>query len=303
MEGSSITPIASSHTSNSYRLSERCQSKIHGRNAELVLLKSSLKDIRSFSHQGERQHLDQNETLNRSSSDSAPNQSRITFFEAVEKNESNNEDNVFGRESGRSFIFVQGESGTGKTTLVRTTFQDESCLFCSGKFERGGHRPFAVLTMCLNELCHAMAALLCEDSTRDNDTSQFSYPAQIRSVLNKQEIGILARVAPKLVNVMGTIEYHEEDDSNDLTLLQSANDIERLKFIIRNFFAAVATKETPIVFFWDDLQWIDAASFEVLKAMSLNCALRHFLFVGSFRIDDVTQLRTKTLSFCWFVSY
>ena len=174
MEDSSIT-IVSNRPSNSNRLSERCRSNIQGRNAELRLLKSSLKGIQIFNHQGERQHLDQNETLNRSSSDSAPNQSRITFFEAVEKNESNNEDNVFGRESGRSFIFVQGESGTGKTTLVR------------------------------------------------------------------------------------------------------------------NFLVAVASKETPIVFFWDDLQWIDAASFEVLKAMSLNCALRHFLFVGSFRIDEVSD--------------
>ena len=173
--------------------------------------------------------------------------------------------------------------GLGRQHLFERRSRTSHACSVQANLKRGGHpRPFAVLTMCLNELCRGMAAFSV------NDTNEFSFPALIRRVLDKEEIGILARVAPNLASVMGTIEYQQQQEE-DLAPLQSANDIERLKFILRNFLVAVATKDKPVVFFWDDLQWIDAASFEVLKAISHNCELRCFLFVGAFRIDEVSD--------------
>jgi predicted ATPase len=46
----------------------------------------------------------------------------------------------------------------------------------------------------------------------------------------------------------------------------------------------------PIVMFLDDLQWADAASLDLVAALIRDCKLTHFLFIGSYRDNEVDSL-------------
>ena len=275
------------------RLSEVCRAQIYGRDSELRLLKESLRAVRveddcNLSSAVDRKipaSQDQDEPnkavpatshRNKSNAHLSDSQSTTETMEPV-------------KEIGRRFVFVSGKSGTGKTSLIRRAFQDEACLFCSGKFEKAGQpRPFSTLTMCLSELCRGMIRF-AEDSSGNQDF----YPTLIRSALDAEdEIEILARLVPNISDLMGntcTATTHNHHQELKLSSMQSNDDLERLKFLLRNFLVAVSVRQRPVVMFWDDLQWVDLASFHVLRSLLNNTQLKHFIFVGSYRVDEVDE--------------
>ncbi|MFN9958916.1 MAG: AAA family ATPase, partial [bacterium] len=49
----------------------------------------------------------------------------------------------------------------------------------------------------------------------------------------------------------------------------------------------MASQETPVVFFLDDLQWADPPSVQLIEALALDPALDHLLLVASYRANEV----------------
>ena len=63
--------------------------------------------------------------------------------------------------------------------------------------------------------------------------------------------------------------------------------LNRFKYMFQVFVKAVCTKERPIILFLDDLQWADALSLELLQSMFDDKDLKHLLFVGAYRSNEV----------------
>ena len=62
----------------------------------------------------------------------------------------------------------------------------------------------------------------------------------------------------------------------------------RLHVLFRRFLAACAQEKHPLVLLIDDLQWLDAATIQLLEHLVIDPDLRYFLLVGAYRDNEVT---------------
>jgi len=61
----------------------------------------------------------------------------------------------------------------------------------------------------------------------------------------------------------------------------------RFKNVFRYFARVFATKEHPLVLFLDDLQWADAASLNLIRLLTSDPDMTHFLLIGAYRDNEV----------------
>jgi predicted ATPase len=61
----------------------------------------------------------------------------------------------------------------------------------------------------------------------------------------------------------------------------------RFQMVFRRFLGVFARKEHPLALFLDDLQWLDAATLELLEHLVTHPEVRHLLLVGAYRDNEV----------------
>src|SRR5207344_1310632 len=61
----------------------------------------------------------------------------------------------------------------------------------------------------------------------------------------------------------------------------------RFQMVFRRFLGVFARKEHPLALFLDDLQWLDAATLELLEQLITDPDVRHVLLVGAYRNNEV----------------
>ena len=62
----------------------------------------------------------------------------------------------------------------------------------------------------------------------------------------------------------------------------------RFQLFFRRFLAVFARPEHPLALFLDDLQWLDAATLDLLEDLLTHPDLRHLLLIGAYRDNEVT---------------
>jgi PAS domain S-box-containing protein len=62
----------------------------------------------------------------------------------------------------------------------------------------------------------------------------------------------------------------------------------RFQLVFRRFLAVFARKEHPLVLFLDDLQWLDAATLDLLDHLVTHPEVRHLLLVGAYRDNEIS---------------
>lgn len=180
------------------------------------------------------------------------------------------------------YIFLSGESGSGKTRLVQEAFKEKDCLFGTGKFEYGGEpAPFAALSSCMVGMVNSM--IQYQEKTGDK-----YYPTTLGMALCEDGFKCFAPFIPNL-NHLVTKEYlkHGVPCASGMNEQQGLG---RFKFILPCLPAMCCRPDRPIVFFMDDLQWADPSTLELLfiiMRQNAHVEQQHFLFVGSYRKDEV----------------
>ena len=58
---------------------------------------------------------------------------------------------------------------------------------------------------------------------------------------------------------------------------------------MHDFIRAFMSKEHPLVLFLDDLQWADAASVSFLQWFVSSADLHHFMLIGAYRANEITD--------------
>src|SRR5207344_95248 len=62
----------------------------------------------------------------------------------------------------------------------------------------------------------------------------------------------------------------------------------RFQMVFRRFLGVFARKEHPLALFLDDLQWLDAATLDLLEDLLTHTEVRHLLLVAAYRDNEVS---------------
>ncbi|WP_028584505.1 trifunctional serine/threonine-protein kinase/ATP-binding protein/sensor histidine kinase [Desulfogranum mediterraneum] len=181
-----------------------------------------------------------------------------------------------------SLIRVSGSAGTGKTALVQA-FKDslaqESVFFLSGKFDQYQREtPFAPLVQCLRELTQLLLGL--------DQVGLESWKKKILKALGPNA-RVVIDVIPDLVLVTGR--------QPELPLLDPTETKTRFERSLKQFIGVIASEDTPLILFLDDMQWADPASLALLDLFLSDQSNRGLLVIAAYRHDELTadhSLRT-----------
>ena len=154
-------------------------------------------------------------------------------------------------------VLVSGYAGMGKSS--------------SGKFDQYKRDiPYATLAQAFRSL---VRPLLGESETKldrwRNSLSEALGP-------NGQ---LIVNVVPELELVIG-----KQSPVADLPPQDAKN---RFQMVFRRFLSVFAREEHPLALFLDDLQWLDAATLDLLEHLVTHPDVRSLLLVGAYRDNEV----------------
>jgi predicted ATPase/signal transduction histidine kinase len=184
---------------------------------------------------------------------------------------------AFGRvaSSGRlELILVSGESGIGKSAVVyelRKSVVLRRGLFLSAKFEQYKRDiPYLTVIRAFHELTLDILAEPADQNAR--------WRRRIAAAVGPNG-QLVVDLIPQVELIIGP-----QPRVPELPLAEAES---RLRIVLRQFVCAFAGPEHPLAVFFDDLQWADAASLNLIDDLAANPDARHLLFIGACRDNDV----------------
>jgi len=172
-------------------------------------------------------------------------------------------------------VLVSGYSGVGKSSAVNELHKalvPSRGLFASGKFDQYKRDiPYATLTQAFQTLIRQILV------KSDAEVGHWRHALQEALGANGQ---LIINLIPEVEFVIG-----KQPSVPDLPPQDARN---RFQLVFRRFLGAFARQEHPLVLFLDDLQWMDAASLELLEYLVTHAEVRHLLLVGAYRDNEVS---------------
>ncbi len=181
-------------------------------------------------------------------------------------------------------VTVSGYSGIGKSALINELHQPVTTgngRFISGKFDQLQrsipHYAFinGVEQLVDNLLTHD------EEDLRNIKTN-------ILDAVGDNG-GVLTSAIPSLELLIG-----KQDPAPALPPIEAQN---RFNWTFEQFIYAIASKDSPLVIFVDDMQWADPASLDLLNALATSLHGKYLLLICAYRSNEVNSDHplTKTL--------
>jgi len=182
------------------------------------------------------------------------------------------------------FILVSGGVGVGKSSLVSEFSKlvvPPRGLFAAGKFDQYKRDiPYVTLAQAFRSL---VRRILARDETELNHWRR----ALLEALGPNGQL--MVTLIPELAAIIG-----EQPPTPNLPPEEARN---RFQMVFRRFLGAFAQPERPLVLFLDDLQWLDAATLEILEHLVAEPDVRYLLLVGSYRSNelDPSHVLVRTL--------
>lgn len=175
---------------------------------------------------------------------------------------------------GLEFVFVSGNPGIGKTSFVKTLDKSVAAInghMISGKFDAfRGSTPYSAIVDALRELIRELLG--------ENENVLGDWRDKILAALGPNG-QIIVDVIPEIELIIGPQEPLGPIGPNETD--------NRFKLTFRNFVGVFCEASHPLVMHLDDMQWADAASLGLLRALFDDHGLNHFMVVGSYRDTDL----------------
>jgi PAS domain S-box-containing protein len=172
-------------------------------------------------------------------------------------------------------VLVSGYSGIGKSSVVHELHKvlvPPRGLFASGKFDQYKRDiPYATLGQAFQSLVRSLLSQSDEELGRWRDALSEALGQNGQLIVN---------LVPELELVIG-----KQAAVADLPPRDAQN---RFQMVFRRFLAVFARKEHPLALFLDDLQWLDAATLDLLVHLVTHPEVRHLLLVGAYRDNEVS---------------
>ena len=176
---------------------------------------------------------------------------------------------------GRSeLVLVSGYSGVGKSSFVnrlRRTLAPSLGLFASGKFDQFQRDiPYATVAQGFQSLIRQLLGKRDEEVIRWQD-------ALLKALGPNGQL--MVRLIPELELLIG-----KQPPIPDLPPQDAQN---RFQMVFLRFLRVFARPRQPLVLFLDDLQWVDAATLDLIKHLIAEPDTRHLLLIGAYRQNEV----------------
>src|SRR5229473_946380 len=173
-------------------------------------------------------------------------------------------------------VLVSGYSGVGKSSVVNELHKvlvPPRGLFASGKFDQYKRDiPYTTLAQAFQTLIRQILVKSVAEVDQWRHT-------------------LLEAVGPNgqlIVSLIPEVEFiiGKQPSVPDLPPQDAQN---RFQLVFRRFLGVFARPEHPLALFLDDLQWLDAATLELLERLVTHPEVRHLMLVGAYRDNEVSS--------------
>jgi predicted ATPase len=179
--------------------------------------------------------------------------------------------------SGRpELVLVSGYSGIGKSSVVNELHKVlvlPRGLFASGKFDQ--HKrdiPYATLAQAFQGLVRQILS----KSEKEVDL----WRDAIREAVGKNG-QLMVNLIPELELIIG-----KQPPVADLPPEDAQN---RFQLVFVRLLGVFARAEHPLALFLDDLQWLDAATLQLIEHLMSEPDVQHLLLLGAYRDNEVSS--------------
>ncbi len=171
-------------------------------------------------------------------------------------------------------VLVSGYSGIGKSSVVNELHKvlvPPRGLFASGKFDQYKRDiPYSTLAQAFERLIHPLLG--------KSEAELDGWRQALREALGPNG-QLIVDLVPDLKLITG--EQHPVPE------LEPSQAKARFQLVFRSFIGVFARAEHPLALFLDDLQWLDAATLDLIENLSTQPDIRHLLLIGAYRDNEV----------------
>jgi PAS domain S-box-containing protein len=178
------------------------------------------------------------------------------------------------RSGSPELVLVSGYSGIGKSSVVNELHKvlvPPRGLFASGKFDQYKRDiPYSTLVQAFESLVRPLLG--------KPETELASWRDALLEAL-EPNARLLTDLIPELTLIIG--------EPPPVPALDPQQAQRRFMLVFRRFIGVFARAEHPLALFLDDLQWLDAATLDLLEDLLTQPDLRHLMLVGAYRDNEV----------------
>ncbi|MBV9290020.1 MAG: serine/threonine-protein kinase PknK, partial [Hyphomicrobiales bacterium] len=171
-------------------------------------------------------------------------------------------------------VLIAGEAGVGKSAVARELHRAlvaQRGLFAAGKFDPLKRDvPYASLAQALIELIRPLLGM---------KEARFAPWRDALAAALGPNGALMVTLVPDLELLIGPQPPAPELPPRDAQ--------RRFQLVFRRMLAVFARQEHPLALFLDDLQWLDAATLDLLEDLLTQPDLSHLLLVGAYRGDAI----------------
>ena len=171
-------------------------------------------------------------------------------------------------------VLVSGYSGIGKSSLVNEVHKvlvPPRGLFASGKFDQYKRNiPYATLAQAFQSLIRPLLS--------KSEAELRNWRDALREALGPNAL-LIVDLVPELRLVIGEQPPVPELPPQDAQ--------RRFQMVFRRFISVFARPEHPLALFLDDLQWLDAATLDLLEDLLTRPDVQHLMVIGAYRDNEV----------------
>ncbi|HMF60138.1 MAG TPA: AAA family ATPase [Vicinamibacterales bacterium] len=171
-------------------------------------------------------------------------------------------------------VLVSGDPGIGKSSVVNELHKalvPPRGLFASGKFDQYKRDiPYATLAQAFQNLIRPILGQSEAELGRWRDALGEALGPNGELIVN---------LVPELELVIG-----KQPPVVDLPPRDAQN---RFQMVFRRFLGVFARKEHPLALFLDDLQWLDAATLDLVEHLLTHSEVGYLLLVGAYRNSEI----------------
>ena len=180
-------------------------------------------------------------------------------------------------------VLVSGYAGIGKSSVVNELHKalvPPRGLFASGKFDQYKRDiPYATLAQAFQSLIRCLLA--------KSEADLAPWREALLEALGPNG-RLMVDLVPELRLLIG--------DQPPVPELPPQDAQRRFQLVLRRFLGVFARPEHPLALFLDDLQWLDAATLDLVEHLLTQPDVRHLMLIGAYRdneVDAAHPLRRK----------